>query len=206
MIMVVMKMFWLFGMHIDQLKFCCYPFLSYVSVYNKLTSGDVCVWYEWLAEVSYISYIYCNIYVMSIRIILCMSCGFSKLFQERVQHGPVMNERSSVTVQVYLFKSLCKICTWHQLFSKYTYAIPSSYKYSYYRWCKICKLFETYCIPRTKYVWGILWYSRHYATSAATSHDNLKNSYRIATTVKPVFKVHLYIREKVSGVPSSQVP
>ena len=36
------------------------------------------------------------------------------------------------------------------------------------------------CIPRTKYVRGILWFSRHPQT-LHRSHDNLKNPYRIAS-------------------------
>ena len=40
-----------------------------------------------------------------------------------------------------------------------------------------------YCIPRTKYVRGILWFSRRYAAASAYHRlrDNLKNPYRIAS-------------------------
>ena len=42
-----------------------------------------------------------------------------------------------------------------------------------------------YCIPRTKYVRGILWFSRRYASASASAYhrlrDNLKNPYRIAS-------------------------
>ena len=45
-----------------------------------------------------------------------------------------------------------------------------------------------YCIPRTKYVRGILWFSRRYAASASASasafhrlRDNFKKPYRIAS-------------------------
>ena len=40
-----------------------------------------------------------------------------------------------------------------------------------------------YCIPRTKYVRGILWFSRRYAAAAAFHRlrDNLQNPYRIAS-------------------------
>ena len=42
------------------------------------------------------------------------------------------------------------------------------------------------CIPRTKYVRGILWFSRRYAAASAASafhhlRDNLKKPYRIAS-------------------------
>ena len=41
------------------------------------------------------------------------------------------------------------------------------------------------CIPRTKYVRGILWFSRRYAASAASAfhrlRDNLKKPYRFAS-------------------------
>ena len=40
------------------------------------------------------------------------------------------------------------------------------------------------CIPRTKYVRGILWFSRRYAASASAFHrlrDNFKKPYRIAS-------------------------
>ena len=39
------------------------------------------------------------------------------------------------------------------------------------------------CIPRTKYVRGILWFSRRYAAASAdtSSPNNLKNPYRIAS-------------------------
>ena len=39
-------------------------------------------------------------------------------------------------------------------------------------WAGICfsiKKFDSYCIPRTKYVRGILWFSRRYAASADIS-------------------------------------
>ena len=45
---------------------------------------------------------------------------------------------------------------------------------------------NNYCIPRTKYVRGILWFSRRYAAASAASafhhlRDNLKKPYRIAS-------------------------
>ena len=40
-----------------------------------------------------------------------------------------------------------------------------------------------YCIPRTKYVRGILWFSRRYAAASAFHRlrDNFKKPYRIAS-------------------------
>ena len=48
---------------------------------------------------------------------------------------------------------------------------------------------NNYCIPRTKYVRGILWFSRRYVVTPPPprpqtlhrSHDKLKNPYRIAS-------------------------
>ena len=43
-------------------------------------------------------------------------------------------------------------------------------------------LYTCNCIPRTKYVRGILWFSRRYAASAYHRlRDNLKKPYRIAS-------------------------
>ena len=40
-----------------------------------------------------------------------------------------------------------------------------------------------YCIPRTKYVRGILWFSRRYASASAFHRlrDNFRKPYRIAS-------------------------
>ena len=40
---------------------------------------------------------------------------------------------------------------------------------------------SSYCIPCTKYVWGILWFSRRYASAFHRLRDNLKNPYQIAS-------------------------
>ena len=53
----------------------------------------------------------------------------------------------------------------------------------------------SHCIPRTKYVWGILWFSRHYAASAFRRlRDNLKNPYRIS-----IFDMWIDIGVRIAG-------
>ena len=57
-----------------------------------------------------------------------------------------------------------------------------------------------WCIPRTKYVRGILWFSRRYAASASASafhrlRDNFKKPYRIAS----IFYMQIDIGERIAG-------
>ena len=53
------------------------------------------------------------------------------------------------------------------------------------------------CIPRTKYVRGILWFSRRYAAASAFHRlrDNFKNPYRIAS----IFDMQIDIGERIAG-------
>ena len=73
-----------------------------------------------------------------------------------------------------------------------------------------CNVFHSYCIPRTKYVRGILWFSRRYAAASAASaasasaasasafhrlRDNFKKPYRIAS----IFDMQIDIGERIAG-------
>ena len=55
------------------------------------------------------------------------------------------------------------------------------------------------CIPRTKYVRGILWFSRRYAAASASAfhrlHDNFKKPYQIAS----IFDMQIDIGERIAG-------
>ena len=60
----------------------------------------------------------------------------------------------------------------------------------------------SHCIPRTKYVRGILWFSRRYATLSASAasafhrlRDNLTKPYRIAS----IFYMYIDIGERIAG-------
>ena len=61
--------------------------------------------------------------------------------------------------------------------------------------------FQYNCIPRTKYVRGILWFSRRYAATSAPAasafhrlRDNFKKPYRIAS----IFDMYIDIGERIA--------
>ena len=61
---------------------------------------------------------------------------------------------------------------------------PLKQQFNFITLCSICAIHHySYCIPRTKYVRGILWFSRRYAATSAFHRlrDTLKKPYRIAS-------------------------
>ena len=77
------------------------------------------------------------------------------------------------------------LCQW----DKYRHFSDPSYKMLLYIKYNIGSYIQLhYCIPRTKYVRGILWFSRRYAAASSASasafhrlRDNFKKPYRIAS-------------------------
>ena len=66
------------------------------------------------------------------------------------------------------------------------------------KWNKWCQVEDgNNCIPRTKYVRGILWFSRRYAAASAFHRlrDNLKKPCRIAS----IFDMYIDIGERIAG-------